>query len=350
MLDPDEKNRAEEFIRSGQRPTLKTISGISGLAVATVSRALHDASDIGDGTKKRVHEIAELVGYRPNRAGVRLRTGRTNVISLVLSSEHEMMNHTAKLISSVVGAMRDTQFHMIITPYFPDEDPMVPIRYIVETGSADGVIFNQTTPDDPRVAYLMQHRIPFATHGRTNWGAKHAYYDFDNREFGRLTVTALSERNRKNVVLVAPPIDQNYAIEMISGAQEVADARGVQLFVLKDVTSNNSGDIIQAAIAGFLREKPETDAIICSSPTSALAAINQVSAAGLSLGQDIDVFAKEAIPFLSRLHSELLIVKEDVATAGAFLARAVMHQITHPKDPLMHAMDVPEFPSGPDTR
>ena len=68
-----------------RKPTLKTISELSGLAVATVSRALNDAPDIGADTKKLVRRIAADIGYVPNRAGVRLRTGRTNVITLVLS-------------------------------------------------------------------------------------------------------------------------------------------------------------------------------------------------------------------------------------------------------------------------
>ena len=44
------------------RPTLRTIADLSGLAVPTVSRALNDAPDIGKETKKRVREIADRIG------------------------------------------------------------------------------------------------------------------------------------------------------------------------------------------------------------------------------------------------------------------------------------------------
>ena len=89
-----------------------------------------------------MRDIALQIGYRPNRAGVRLRTGRTNVIALVMSAESDVMNHTAKLIHSVASGLRDTGFHMIVVPYFSEEDPLNPIRYIHQTGSADGVIIN----------------------------------------------------------------------------------------------------------------------------------------------------------------------------------------------------------------
>ncbi|MCB1359139.1 MAG: LacI family DNA-binding transcriptional regulator, partial [Maritimibacter sp.] len=60
MRNPKENKRPARSARRAatQKPTLKTIAGISGLAVATVSRALNDAPDIGADTKKLVRRIA----------------------------------------------------------------------------------------------------------------------------------------------------------------------------------------------------------------------------------------------------------------------------------------------------
>ncbi len=118
--------------------------------------------------------MADEIGYIPNRARVRLRTGRMNVISLVMSTEHDVINHTAKLISSMVGGLRNMPFHLISKPYFADDNPMKPIRYIVESGSADVVIFNQAQGQYPRVKYLLDRKFPFATHGRRDWSDRHA--------------------------------------------------------------------------------------------------------------------------------------------------------------------------------
>lgn len=91
-MDGKTKNRATTAAPvEGGRPTLKTIAFMTGLGVTTVSRALKDAPDIGAETKERVRLVAKQIGYQPNRAGVRLRTGKTNVISLVLTLEEEIM-------------------------------------------------------------------------------------------------------------------------------------------------------------------------------------------------------------------------------------------------------------------
>jgi LacI family transcriptional regulator len=221
--------KAMTHMSSDGKPTLKTVARLSGLAVPTVSRALSDAPDIGANTKKLIRKIAHDIGYVPNRAGVRLRTGRTKVISLVMSTEHDLMSHTARLIASVAGGLRHTPFHLIVTPFFPDQDPMDPVRYIVETGSADAIIMNQIQPVDPRVAYLMERNFPFATHGRTNWSDQHPYYDFDNNAFGVIAVNGLAARGRKNIFVIAPPASQNYAQRMIAGVRESGQANGVQV-------------------------------------------------------------------------------------------------------------------------
>lgn len=324
-----------------EKPTLKTISRISGLAVPTVSRALNDAPDIGADTKKLIRKIADEIGYVPNRAGVRLRTGRTNVISLVMSTELDLMSHTARLISSVAGGLRDTPYHLIVTPFFPDQDPMVPVKYIVETGSADAIIMNQIKPEDPRVDYLLERNFPFATHGRTTHAERHPYYDYDNEAFGRLAAENLVARGRRHLLLVAPPREHAYAQHMIAGASAVAKARGARLDVTDIVTSDSASAQVVDYIYETLGKDPTIDGIIVASTSSAMAAVSAIEQRHYVVGQHIDLFAKEAVPFLKLFRADILTVAEQVGTAGAFLAKAAIQAIREPTKPPMQGLEDP---------
>lgn len=337
VLEQDEKKLAP-----GEKPTLKTISRLSGLAVPTVSRALNDAPDIGADTKKLIRRIADEIGYVPNRAGVRLRTGRTNVISLVLSTEHEQMNHTAKLISSIAYGLRDTPYHLVMKPFFPDEDPMKPIRYIVETGSADAIIFNQIMPKDPRVEYLMERKFPFATHGRGDMRDKHAWADFDNDVFGRVAVRALVKRGRRNLRLICPPLNHSYGADTARGALAEAAELGITLKLFDEVTSDSLSPDIHDTVARALTVDPTIDGIISGSTGATMAAIAGMEQVGFDVGTDIDVFAKEAIRFLKNFRPKILVIEEDVGYVGEFLAQAAMAAVKSPKAPPMHWLQTPE--------
>ena len=339
MARSKETMSLEAALPVGQKPTLKTIAQMSGLAVPTVSRALNDAPDIGQDTKILVRKIADEIGYVPNRAGVRLRTGRTNVISLVMSTEHD--NHTARFISSVASGMQGTAFHLNVTPYFPPDDLMIPVRYIVETRSADAVILNQIEPEDRRVAYLMEKKVPFATHGRTIWCDQHPYYDFDNAAYGRKAIEMLAARNRKHVLLIAPPQSQSYSQHIIAGITEAAGCSSMTFEVLKGATSDSYIQTILEATKDRITNGSGFDAIVTASHTAALAATAAVEGLGLTLGQELDVVSKDTNGFLKIFRSEILTVDEFVGSAGEFLAKAAMQAVQDPDLPPLQHLAVP---------
>lgn len=309
-----------------ERPTLKTIAAATGLAIATVSRALKDAPDIGEETKRRVRETAERLGYRPNRAGVRLRTGKTNVIAVTLSTVSDMSN-PSELIYSIANALRGSQYHLVVMPFFPDQDPMDPVRYIVETGSADGIVLNQTKPDDPRVRYLAERDFPFVTHGRTHMGLDHPFFDFDNEAYARVGVRALQRKGRRSLLLVRPPAGQSYSEHMTKGFCEEAAALGLRHEILDGATSDSPAGLIESAVARRLTGQPPIDGVLTGSPSAAVAAVAGAESVGKTIGQDFDIVAKEANSFLHRFRKEIIVVHEDMARAGEFLARALMAAI-----------------------
>lgn len=335
----DDELRA--LVKPGERPTLKTIARISGLAVPTVSRALGNAHDIGVETKELVNRIADGIGYVPNRAGVRLRTGRTNVISLVIPADSDMLNNNSKLTSSIAHELRGTQFHLNILPWFPDEDPMRPIKYIVETRSADAVIFNMTEPEDKRVAYLLKHDFPFATHGRTKWSDQHAYYDYDNTAFMRVALRRLAAGGRKNILAILPPLNQNYAQDMANGLADESPKLQVSYRISKNVDGDKSADDIRHWVARRLEQSPEIDAVICTSSKAAIATIGAIERHGLELGTDIDVYSKEVVPILKMFRENVIVEQEDIGPAGRHLANAVVQRLRAPDLPPLQHLEIP---------
>jgi len=226
-------------------------------------------------------------------------------------------------------------------PFFPDQDPMDPIRYIVETESADGIILNQTKSDDPRIRYMTDRGFPFATHGRSDMGLDHPYFDFDNETFARLGVRSLAERGRKRLLLIAPPRSHLYARHMIWGFSEEAALRGLPFEIADKVTSDSGGEAVDEAVAARFAAPNPPDGILVGSTTAAMSSIAGAERSGLVLGRDFDVVAKEAIPVLRRFRRETLIIKEDVGRAGEFLAHAIVAEIEKRTPEARQGLEVP---------
>jgi LacI family transcriptional regulator len=309
------------------RPTLKTIAYMTGLAVTTVSRALKDAPDIGQATKERVRLVARQIGYRPNRAGVRLRTGKTNVISLILSVEADVLGLTSHLVYGISEYLAGSPYHLIVTPYDLRRDPLDPVRYIVETGSADGLIFSRTEPKDARVRYLHERGFPFATHGRTDMGIEHAFFDFDNERYAEIAVERLAARGRRRLALVPPPAHLTYCRHMTAGFEAAAGRLGLGASPLGAITTDHAHDDIEATVRRMMERPDRADGLVCASSAAGIAAICGAEAAGLRIGVDFDVAVKESFNLMKKFRPQVEVVKENFPAAGRNLAAAILRTI-----------------------
>ncbi|MGB1344894.1 MAG: LacI family transcriptional regulator [Amylibacter sp.] len=324
------------------KPTLKTISELSGLAITTVSRALSNAPDISISTKEKVKKIADEIGYIPDRAGVRLRTGRTNVISLIMSTDSEIMDMTGRLISSIALGLRGTPYHLNMTHHFPGDDPMKPIKYIVETGSADALIFNQVQPNDPRVHYLIEKRFPFTMHGRSCSNEKQSFVDYDNGEFAKIAIEKLVKKNRKHILMITPPQNQSYGLEMVQSAKNTAEKHNISLIIAPIITSDSSITLISDTVSKQVINNKKIDGILVGTPKGAMAAVAGFEKLNLSIGQDIDIVAKDAVNFLKLFRNQIIVINENVEIAGKKLAEAAIHAAQNPDTEPIQYIDRPE--------
>jgi len=317
---------------------------MTGLGVTTVSRALKDAPDIGEDTKKRVRLVADQIGYRPNRAGVRLRTGKTNVISLILNTDEEIMGLTTHIIHGISAILTDTPYHLVVTPYNHDSDPMDPVRYVVETGSADGVILSRTELDDPRVRYLTEKRMPFATHGRTDMGITHAFHDSDNWAYAWDAVHILASLGRRKVALLSPPSNLTYAKFMATGFYEAVVHHDLQQRDLGAITVDDATEVVANHIYQVMSSADRPDGIVCSSAGTAIGVTAGIERAGLELGKDVDVVTKQsAFNFLQWFRPAIHLIDEDFRLAGRDLAKQVI-ALVNGADPANHQAVVYQGP------
>ncbi|SMF70065.1 LacI family transcriptional regulator [Neorhizobium sp. CSC1952] len=323
------------------RPTLKTIAYMTGLGITTVSRALKDAPDIGAETKERVRLVANQLGYQPNRAGVRLRTGKTNVIALVLSIDEELMGFTSQMVHGITEVLGGTQYHLVVTPHSFEKDPMVPVRYILDTGSADGVIISRIEPEDARVRLMTERNLPFATHGRTDMGIEHPYHDYDNEAYAYQAVRKLVEKGRRRIAFLSPQSRFSFYIHSRIGFERGLADFGATEVPMGRVTSETPFEETRAYAERLMRSAEPPDGIISISGSATIALVAGLEAAGKRLGVDVDLVSKQSAEFLNWIRPEIYTVNEDVRQAGRELAKAVMARIDGVAPELLQSISQP---------
>ncbi|WP_425290241.1 LacI family transcriptional regulator [Arsenicitalea aurantiaca] len=319
---------------------------ITGLAVTTVSRALNNAPELAAETRERVRRVADEIGYLPDRTALRLKTGRTHVISFILDPHDELLGFGQSMVSGLIAALRDTPYHLVITPNFRNVDPIEPVRYIIRNRMADGVIFSRIVPDDARVKLLLETGLPFVTHGRTALGVEHAFVDYDNEAFARLAVARLVRRGRRRLAILVPPEPLSFGLHLRSGFSAETTAARVSGRILDTPSLDDSTEAIARAVTAMLQAPDAPDGFVCSGDAAALAVMAGIADAGLRVGVDIDIVAKQTSPVLAQLRPQVDAIAEDIGLAGLQLGEALLKAIggTPPeKLQILHRPDITQF-------
>jgi LacI family transcriptional regulator len=331
----------------GGQPTLRTIADLAGLGVTTVSRALKDGPELNIETKARVRAIADKIGYRPHRAGVRLKTGRTFVISFVLNQADDMSDYARRLIMGISEALRGTQYHLQVLPQNIDQDPIDPVRYIVDTAAADGLILTHSEPQDLRVKMLLEHDFPFITFGRTELATPHPYIDVDNFDFAYRAAQALIARGRSRIVIVLPPQQFTYSGHQLGGYRRALFEAGLKPRVAEGVDLYSPAFTLRSYANALANGSDAPDGIICGSELQALGMILGFQEAGFVIGKDVDIVNKKTSNILDLVQLPTLQFFEDLIRAGHDCAKFLLRRIEG-REPMseLQRLDLTSFSEG----
>lgn len=317
--------------RSG-KPTLRTIADMAGLAVTTVSRALSDDPVINQETRKRVREIALKVGYSPDRAAQRLKTGRTNVIAILLEPHEEILGYGTSIMSGIAKALRGTAYHLIVMPNLPHTTNIEAVNYVMRNHMADGLIMSRTEPFDPRVRLLMEHDFPFVTHGRTELSTPHPYVDYDNFTFTYEATKRLIAKGRRKPALISGPMQFSFGSHILHGFMTAVREAGCAYEVVSEINLDNLAGVIRDRIARRHREPDPPDAFMCGGEVAALATITGMSDCGLTLGVEYDIVAKQTSQLLSAIQPQVESIYEDLTATGEHMGRILQKRIAGETD------------------
>ncbi|MBY5405475.1 LacI family transcriptional regulator [Rhizobium sp. LARHSG275] len=350
MTEPSRPQRGENLDITHKRgkPTLRTIATIAGLAVTTVSRALSDAPQISLDTRQRVHRIAREIGYLPDRAAQRLKTGRTNVIAILLDSHEEVVGFSTSIMYGIAKALKETSYHLVVAPNFLSTTDIEAAEYIIRNHLADGLIFTRTEPLDARVRLLLETGFPFVCHGRTEFSTPHPYVDYDNFTFAYEAARRLIAKGRKKVMVILPPKRLTFCQHILHGFMTAVREAGIAYEIPEAVDLDTPADVLRDFIRSRADAPDAPDGFICPGEVSALAVISGMSDAGRILAVDYDIVAKETSRLLTQLQPKVDTIHEDLTAAGEDLGRMLLQRISNPDAEDLQLLLPPQinFPIG----
>lgn len=320
------KTTLKKIGQANSRVTLKTIADVTGLSLSTVSLSLRGGTTLKQETRDKVNEAAKSLGYVPDRAGVRLRTGKTNVIALVLDGSEDSIDFARNMIQGIGHAITGTRYHLTVIPEFERQNSTETINYILSNRTADGVIITHTGPRDARVQMMIDADFPFVSHGRTEFYTPHAYHDFHSEEFAALAVKRLAAKGCKNILLVIGDDSTTNYHNIVTSYRKEAARAGIEARVLEGTVNLSPAEMRRAGM-DLAADPNRPDGVISDSEMRTIALVGGLTEGGATLGREVQLIYKQTSGILPTLFPQMDSIREDVFAAGGELTRLLLRRI-----------------------
>jgi DNA-binding LacI/PurR family transcriptional regulator len=309
------------------RVTLREVAEHVGLASGTVSAVLNNAPSaraIPEHTRKRIHEAARELNYRPNFLARSLRKKRTYTVGLIIEEIGDA--YGSLVISGIEAYLREHNYFFLTVIHRHDASMLREYSQLLLERGVEGFITVDTSLQEalplPTVSVAGHRTLP----GVTN-------VVLDQERGARVALEhLLALGHRKIAFMKGQPFSSDSA-DRWKGVCRVAEELGLEmdpdLIVNLEVDDPSPQVGYPYAKQLLARKKPFT-ALFAYNDISAIGAIRAIQEEALRVPQDVSVVGFDDIQWAAFHTPSLTTVRQPLGKMGQIAAETLIRMIENP--------------------
>ena len=321
--------------------SMKDISVVCGVSVATVSKALNNHSDIGEDTKEHIRQVAKEMGYFPNSAAKALKTNRTyNLGVLFVDDDQSGLKHDyfAYVLDSFKKTAEQRGYDMtFINCCKTRSNRMSYLEHTMYRGF-DGVAIACIDFYDSEVIELVRSDIPLVT-------IDHLFNNriailSDNVKGMRDLLTFIYNKGHRHIAYIHG-VDSAVTQSRLSSFYKTAEELGIEVpdEYVKEAAYRDTKATYEKTQELLDLPNPPT-CILYPDDFASFGGINAIKERGLNIPEDISVAGYDGIRIGRHLEPQLTTLHQDTDQLGARAAESLISLIEHPKTTLIQQIVV----------
>jgi LacI family transcriptional regulator len=319
----------KETVAAG-RPavTLRDVARVANVHPATVSRALNENTRalVNPDTAERVIQVAEELGYRPNRIARGLKTSRSHTIGVLIP------DITNPLFPPILRGIEDRLDEAGYTSLIvnTDNDAARERVYLeaMRARQVDGFIAATARLDRELLAEIGAATTPLVLVNRSLEDASVPAVTVDDRRGIGLAVEHAIALGHRQIGHVAGPQNLSTGHRRHLGFVQTMGAAGLDA-PPEHIRFGASFTEEEGARAcdGLLEAAPDLTAIVAGNDLMAIGCYDTLEKRGLSCPDDISIVGFNDMPFVDRLRPPLTSVRVPQREIGKVAADLLLEQL-----------------------
>ena len=277
--------------------TIYDIASALSISIATVSRALKNDPVVSKGTKKKIFDLADKMGYRTNHFARNLRNQTTNTIGVIM---HELnSNFMTSVLSGIEKVTTESGYDLIIAHSSESFNKEIANAKNLFDKRVDGLIASLSfdTKNLDHFKPFKEKDVPVIFFDRVEQDGKNTVVVIDNDKCGYQATQHLIEQGCTRIVHITSSLKRNVYSKRFKGYKDALSDNGItydeNLLIINDLSESAA---IESAMQ-MLNMDPLPDAAFITNDFVAAVCMRTLKENGIRIPEDIAIvgFNNDAI-------------------------------------------------------
>lgn len=319
------------------RVTLQDVADRAGVSMKTVSNVVRGYQHVSPGMRERVQAAIDELGYRPNRTGRSLATGRSSMLGLAFPDLRRPYFAELAHVFARVAAARG--YHLLLAETGATADGERSVLRDREAGIMDGMVM-QPQVLDARDLDELRHGMPIVFLGEDPQPDGADQVAIDNVAAAREAVEHLVRTGRRRIAFLGHETDRiSWTSTLrIEGYRAALGDAGLAPDPSLLVPRRQDGDARDAedALSAALDAGLEIDGLLCRDDLAAIGALRALRRHGLDVPTDVAVIGWDAIELGASTAPSLTSVAPDTRALAERALDLLIDRLNGLTDPGRH--------------
>ena len=309
------------------RVTSFDVAALAGVSQSTVSRALSGDPSISEATRQRVTEAARQLDYFGNENAIRLRTGRTNTLAVVVVCREEEDRKDVNpfhysLLGSICAAASARRYEVLVS-FQSTRDTL--FAHYQDQRKADGLIVIGTTENRMAWDYFRSQQGDISW---VCWGSPFDELEWirsDNHQGGMVATQHLIDQGYRHIACITSlDSPQKQFAERYDGYAQVMRENGLEPWLCPIEEGLPREEQGRRAIARLLDSGQPFDAAFVVSDLIALGSLAELHDRDIAVPETVGVVGFDALRAGAYTTPPLSSIEPDFELAGKMLVENLL--------------------------
>lgn len=322
-------------------PSVRKIASQAGVSVATVSRALNNHPNVNPETRRKVFEVAEIVGY-PRVAGLRATTNR--VIALAYAGEVVRADYggfDAAMLAGVLQGINELRYDVKILSLHRDLEQGEKYQALLERKQIAGVILRIFEDSRGAALQLAQTEVPhvvIADRFPEESGVN--FICCESREDSRRAVQHLIDLGHRRIALGVHHVRDTDHLDRRAGYEDALKEAGIAIDPALCVELIGSTEGGAGMITRMMSMAVPPTAVYFTDPLATVGALRRCLELGVRVPHDLSIVGFDDSDIRRHTYPGCTAVVQDAEMLGREAARWLTRRLANPSDPTLRRLRV----------